>query len=286
MNIVDRVYPSIAIHAQASGRHSSTNPPVAQWPDLIQSVLIPDEGQFWIGGDFSGQEVWIGAAETNDTLLLDQLRRGWDSHTLALCDGRGWDYPTYKDQPGRDIAWLEKYSLNRESFKRHRKWFKSCRLALNYGKDSKFLFQVPGSAQLGVDKAEGIRIANRYFAKHPALKIYLDKMKESIYKHGIVRSFSGRRRVLYEKGDKRFREGINGPMQQGGADMLNLTICRVCGSFPEARYKFGVHDSFWFSFPLGMVKQIKDIQEVINQPFTVNGHELLVPIEWKFKGIK
>jgi len=308
MQVVDRIYPNIAIHAQASGRHSTTDPPLAQLPPILHDILEPDPGEFWIGGDFSGQEVWIGAAESNDTLLLNQLQQGWDSHTLALCDGLGWSYPKFRDEPTKDTEWLHRCGLSKTSFARWRRWFKACRLSLSYGKKPQFVYLIPGSLQLGITPAKGEQIARRYLAKHPALEPYWERLENQINKHGIVKSFTGRRRILYDKGDKRKREGFNGPMQQGGTDILNLTICRVCNAFPESRYVYGVHDSFWFSFPkmwgklvstrpitfLEMQKEAQEeennvkvskVQKIVMEPFMINGHECSIPVDWKFRGL-
>lgn len=294
--VVDRIYPNINIHAQATGRHSTTKPALAQLPPPLHDIMTPDEGTFWIGGDFSGQEVWVGAAESNDNVLLEQLRAGYDTHTLALCDGMSWDYPDNKYTPLEDEQWVNHYCGSVSTAKLYRKWFKSCRLAMNYGKLPEYLYKVPGSLALGITQSKGITIAYRYLDKHPALKRYWEKLEEQIKKHGIVKSFSGRRRILYSKGDARRREGFNAPMQQGGADILNMTIVRVLSKFTQARYVYGVHDSFWFSFPLpgeddpnyaeNIHFLIKEVQETINQPFTINGHAVTIPVDWKTRGSK
>jgi len=286
MQVVDRIYPNIAIHAQASGRHSTTDPPLAQLPPILHDILEPDPGEFWIGGDFSGQEVWVIAAESNDIPTLESLRLGHDTHTLALCDAMQWEYPTNCTKPGTDTVWLKSYGIE-DTFIQWRKWFKSCRLAMNYGKKAQLLYLVPGSTQLGITPAKGEQIARRYLVKHPALEPYWERLENQINKHGIVKSFTGRRRILYDKGDKRKREGFNGPMQQGGTDILNITICRVCNAFPESRYVYGVHDSFWFSFPKEEENNVKvsKVQKIVMEPFIINGHECSIPVDWKFRGL-
>lgn len=283
--VEEKIYPNIAIHAQASGRHSTTNPPLAQIPEALHGIFVPDDGEFWLGGDFGGQEVWIISAESGDTPTLDALYNGWDTHTLAVCDGMGWDYPQDKVRPSADVRWLSELGLG-DTFAKWRKWFKAARFAMNYGKKPEYLYKVPGALQLGIDQQKGVSIAHRYLDKHPALRAYWDKLAKEIQEYGIVRSFMGRRRILYSRGDQRRREGFNGPMQQGGSDILNTTIVRVCSSIPEARYVYGVHDSFWFAFPHESYFKVPEIQKIISQPFTINGYECPIPIEWKpIKGV-
>ena len=284
--VIERIFPSIGIHSQATGRHSTTRPALAQLPPPLHDIMTPDPGTFWVGGDFSGQEVWVGAAESGDEPLLEQLRNGWDTHTLALCDGMNWPYPYNRKEPKKDAQWLTERGLSLEQFNLWRKWFKACRLAMNYGKKPEFLYKIPGSLALGITQAKGITIAHRYLDKHPSLRRYWERLEEQINKHGIVKSFSGRRRVLYSKGDARRREGLNAPMQQGGADILNMTIVRVIKAFPQAVYKYGVHDSFYFSFPLpqdNLNEMIEEIKKTIMQPFTINGYDVIIPVDWKVR---
>ena len=283
MNIIPVIYPDILIHSQVSGRHSTVNPPLAQIPQALHNIFEPDAGEWWIGGDFSGQEVWIISAESNDLPTLNALREGYDSHTMALCEGMDWQYPYDLKTPRNDEHWLEQYNL-KDNFKKWRKWFKVCRLAMNYGKRPENLYMVPGSLQFGINQEKGAIIAERYLEKHPALTLYWAQLEEHIKEKGYVRSFAGRKRNLYSKGDARRREGFNGPMQQGGADILNMTICRVCDTFQQAHYVYGVHDSFWFAFPKPYSFHLqKVIETVIMQPFIINRHELTIPIEWKYR---
>ncbi len=68
-------------------------------------------------------------------------------------------------------------------------------------------------------------------------------------------------------------------MQQGGADILNLTIKRVCSNLAQVRYLYGVHDSFKFAGKKALHKP-EQIVELIEQPFIINGHECHIPIDW------
>ena len=42
MRIVERVFPNIALHSQASGRHSTTNPPLTTLPDDLTDLVLPE----------------------------------------------------------------------------------------------------------------------------------------------------------------------------------------------------------------------------------------------------
>ena len=285
--ITQRIHPNIAIHTQATGRHSTTGHPqkdggfpLAQLPPDLHDIFEPDVGTFWVGGDFKGQEIWIMSAEANDLPTLEVLQRGEGSHTMALCDGMEWPYPTNRVDPKYDVAWLDALRLNQQSFKTWRNWMKRARLAMNYGKNPSYLYRIPGSKALGIHQTEGVEIATRYLKKHPALQAYWETLEHQIRTTRIVRSFSGRKRHLYAHGDQARREGYNAPMQCGGADILNLTIVRVITALPMVWYVYGVHDSFWFAVPEGACT-VWELHDVVEQPFTINGHDLMIPIEWK-----
>jgi len=285
--ITQRIHPNIAIHTQATGRHSTTGHPqrdggfpLAQLPPDLHDIFEPDLGTFWVSGDFRGQEIWIISAEANDLPTLEALHRGEDSHTLALCDGLDWPYPTDRIDPKYDVAWLDEMGLTTKTFKVWRDWMKRARLAMNYGKRPEFLFHIPGSKSLGIHQAEGVEIATRYLKKHPALQSYWETLEQQISTTHVVRSFTGRKRHLYGRGDVARREGFNAPMQMGGADILNLTIVRVTTAYPMVWYVYGVHDSFIFAVPTDACS-VSALHRVIEQPFVINGHTLTIPVEWK-----
>lgn len=277
-----RVYPQINIHTQATGRHSTTNPSLANWTDELQGLLVPDPGWCWVGGDYSGQEVWIYACMIGDTKTLDQLQKGYDTHTIAMCDFWGWDYPSDPTQPYKDKGWMQAHGIEGKN-NPYRKWAKANSLALKYMKAEDKLHLTPGSRGLGVDQARGTEMAVRYLERNPAIKQYRDSLYGTRPKQS--ESFCGRVRKLNEIGNKLLREYINSPIQGGGADILNHTIIRGCAVDPTIHYVYGVHDSFWFTINLKREKELTaKLQQAILSPYVINGYEVVLPVEWKRKG--
>jgi len=50
--LVGRLFPEFHIHAQANARWSTLNPPMAQLPDDLSDIVMPDEGHMWFKYDW------------------------------------------------------------------------------------------------------------------------------------------------------------------------------------------------------------------------------------------
>ena len=278
-----RVYPNISIHAQATGRHSTTDPPLAQWPDELQDLMTPDPGYMWIGGDYAGQEVWLYSAFIHDEKMLEALNAGYDTHTMAMCDFFDMEYPPDLGDPYYGAAnqgWRERYGILGKKDPR-RDWAKAGKLSLMYLKKADQMHLIPGSRSLGITPSGGLDSAMRFLERNPAI----DACRKSVADlHPTeATSFSGRVRVFNEIGPKLLREYINAPQQMGGADLLNYTIIRVCHLAPKnIKYIYGVHDSFYFSIPVGLKDTlIPTIKAKVAEPYDVFGHTISFPVEWK-----
>ena len=278
-----RIFPNISIHAQATGRHSTTAPPLAQWPDEMQDLLTPDPGFMWIGGDFSGQEVWLYSCLSKDEKTLKALQLGYDTHTISMCDLFNMDYPTDMSDPyygAINDKWRLQYAITGKKDPR-RDWAKAAVFSLRYLKGVDKLHLIPGSRSLGITAELGLEMANRFFERNSAIKAYRESVLTMRPTESV--SFCGRVRKLNETGNKLLREYINSPIQGGGADMLNHTIIRACNVDPKCiHYIYGVHDSFWFSLPLDQEAElVPRIKEAITQPYEVYGYTIIPPVEWK-----
>ncbi len=280
-----RVYPSISIHAQATGRHSTTDPPLAQWPDELQDLLTPDRGMMWLGGDFRGQEVWIYSCLINDEKTLDALLNGYDTHTIAMCDFFDYAYPPDLTDPYKGAAneaWRERYELH-HSKNSQRNWAKAGAFSLRYLKGLDKLHLIPGSRGLGIDASIGLEMACRFMERNPAIASYRDSLLGTNPKEAIT--FCGRVRRLHITGTKLLREYINSPIQGGGADILNHTIIRVCRISPEdIHYVYGVHDSFYFQFPVEKEAEYTPlIKAAVTAPYDIHGITVSLPVKWKVR---
>lgn len=110
---VRRVYPQINFHTQVAGRHSTTNPALATFPDYLRDTVMPDEGFCWIGFDWDAQEPRIQWGESGSRVLGKAFEQGEDIHTTFVCDLYGWHYPQDRRNPHSssvDSGWREAYN--------------------------------------------------------------------------------------------------------------------------------------------------------------------------------
>lgn len=244
--VVERVHPRFAIHAQANHRWSTTDPPLAQLPAHLETLLTPDEGWPWFMWDWDTQELRIIAAEARDEPLLTAFREGWDVHTLTTCEVFGYPYPPNKVDPHlapenaewrAQIGWLGKKDGRRTFAKQ---FFYS----LNYGKKPKNAIHIPGAKALGFTGPKLEEAARRLLAAHPALAAWRIAQRDRALRTRKAEDFLGGRRVFSSTGDELVRAAYDFPMQAGGVRMFNRTLLAVTRGFPgKVQFVYQQHDS-------------------------------------------
>ncbi len=280
----ERVYPSIKIHAQASGRWSITDPPLQQFPGYLQDLLIPDEGEAWIGWDWDQIELRVLAALSKDKSYLDAFEHDWDVHTLNACAIFAIPEPRDKKDPhGSEIdgewravhSWAGKEDIRRSFAKRFV-------YRLNYGGDARTAGDIPGAAQLGLTANGLVTASNRYLAAHPAMAAWRLEVAANARTQRVSRTFMGRRRRLLGEGPASIREAYNHPMQGAVSDILNLTTVQIGEEISYASLVYTVHDAAWWAVPQGTEDEFKSrAYPIITQAWDIGGVQLRIPAKWK-----
>ncbi len=88
--------------------------------------------------------------------------------------------------------------------------------------------------QLGIERSAATAYIDRYFARYPGVKSYMDSTREQARQQGYVETVFGRRLWLPEisssNGQRRQgaeRAAINAPMQGTAADLIKLAMIKV-----------------------------------------------------------
>lgn len=298
--VVDRIYPQFKIHAQASGRWSTTNPPLAQLPSDLRDIVMPDDGDVWIGWDWDQIELRLLAGLANDKPYLEAFANGWDVHTINMCDLFGIRKPhdlTMTSTDPRQLEWILSENYGGKDDVR-RVFAKRFVYRLNYGGEPKLAGDIPGASVLGLGKYELVQASQRYLTAHPSMAAWRVQAAADARANGVSRTFMGRRRRLLSGGQAATREAFNHPMQGGVADILNLVTVRIARELPDATLAYTMHDSAWWAVPAhaseesfasirSIVEDVWDVQGIkIGFPATfkrvsvVNG----LPVEEKLKG--
>ena len=217
-----------------TGRLSSSEPNLQNIPIRtpegreIRKVFIPEEGKVLIDADYSQIELRVMAAISADENMLSTYREGKDIHTMTASQ--------VFDVAPQDVT------------SEMRGKAKAVNFGIIYGISD---FSLAGDMK--VTKNEASEYIKRYFEKYPAVKTYLDTVKEKAKQDGFVTTFFGRRRYIPELSSRIFmqrafgeRVAMNAPIQGTAADIIKIAMIRVYNALKEekldAKLILQVHD--------------------------------------------
>ncbi len=229
-----RVHTSYHQAVAHTGRLSSTDPNLQNIPvrrpegRRIRQAFIAPPGHVLLAADYSQIELRIMAHLSGDPGLLAAFAHDLDVHvaTAAEVFGVAADAVT-SDQ---------------------RRTAKTINFGLIYGMSPFGL-----ARQLGIDRGAAQNYVNRYFARYPGVRQFMDDTRERARRDGYVETVCGRRLYLPDirSSNRQLqqyseRSAINAPMQGTAADIIKLAMIRVddwCErEQPPARLIMQVHD--------------------------------------------
>ena len=286
---VGRIYPQINIHTQAGGRHSITKPALATLPPDLRDIIIPDEGQVWIGGDWKAQEPRLQWGYSGSKVLERAFTCGEDIHTTFLCDLYGWGRPQDLRDPHHsavDAGWRQAHSWGGSDDPR-RVFAKQVRYEVAFDHTEKAYNAQQKAIRMGIEPSKAKEAAQLLLNSDPELRDWFRKLMVEGEKTRIVRSWGGGRRVFYWADSFAkipLNEMRNYPSQAGGADLYNLTIAEVAEKILIAKFVYGLHDSLYWSFPEDLWKQwFPELKRIVEQPRLIG--KIMVPFPMDFKMI-
>ena len=197
-----------------------------------RSAIIPHKGRIFDIGDFSGQELGIMAAMSEEKLWIDAMLRGDDVHglTASLLYERDWDQG-YK----RGCSFPKK--CNCPEHQHLRENAKTLNFMLAYGGGPKKFGE-----KTGLSFNESKLVIKRYKKIIPNITKCLDDNATSAIQNGECYSadpYQRRRLLLADEEWHIANQGKNSPIQAAGANMLKLSMISMPESIPIALV---VHD--------------------------------------------
>jgi DNA polymerase-1 len=239
--VTGRLHTSFNQTVTATGRLSSSEPNLQNIPVRtqlgaeIRRGFVPEPGWVFVAADYSQIELRILAHYSEDPAFLDAFARGADIHreTAAL------------------VFCVPPEAVTREMRDRA----KTVNFAVIYGISAHGLAQ-----QLGISRTEAAEFIERYFARFPGVRRYLDAQIERARALGYVETLTGRRRYVPEiqSSDHNVRAfgeraAINAPIQGTAADLIKRAMIDIhsaiaAGELP-ARMLLQVHDELLFEVP-------------------------------------
>ena len=243
-----RVHTTFNQAVAATGRLSSSDPNLQNIPIRtalgreIRAAFVAEPGYRLISADYSQIELRVLAHLSGDAALIEAFQQGIDIHdrTAERVFG-GPDGPLQ----------LDAHELRRRA--------KIINYALLYGKTAFTL-----AKDIGVPQTAAQAFIDAYFAGYPAVRVFIDQTLADARRTGVVRTMSGRRRLVPELGSKNGairaaaeRETVNMPIQGTAADVLKKAMIDVHAALEDynrgrqapSRMILTVHDELLFEAP-------------------------------------
>ena len=262
-----RVHTSYHQAVASTGRLSSADPNLQNIPTRtpegrrIRQAFVPEPGFVILAADYSQVELRIMAHLSSDEGLLRAFATDADVHRATAAEVFDVDLDAVSAEQRRSA--------------------KAINFGLIYGMSAFGLAQ-----QLGIERSAAKDYVDRYFARYPGVKAYMEETRRQAAECGYVETVAGRRLYLPEIRSRNAqrrqgaeRAAINAPMQGTAADIIKHAMLAVDhwlqhSGFP-ARMMMQVHDELVFEVAEDAVE---DASEQIRVRM-VAAADLQIPLE-------
>ena len=245
-----RVHTSYHQAVAATGRLSSSDPNLQNIPirtregRRIRQAFIAPPGYRLVAADYSQIELRIMAHLSRDEGLVAAFARGEDIHRATAAEVFGLAPATVAEEQRRAA--------------------KAINFGLIYGMSAFGL-----ARQLGIDRGAAQAYVDRYFARYPGVKAFMDRTRAEARELGYVETLFKRRLYLPDINARNAqrrqyaeRTAINAPMQGTAADIIKRAMIAVDGwltdSGVDARMIMQVHDELVLEVVQAQVAEVSE----------------------------
>jgi DNA polymerase-1 len=236
-----RVHTSYNQAVAITGRLASSDPNLQNIPvrsaegRRIREAFIAPPGSVIVSADYSQIELRIMAHLSQDAGMLKAFANNEDIHRHTAAEIFGVDLAAVDSE--------------------QRRYAKVINFGLIYGMSAFGLAQ-----NLNIDRASAQSYIERYFARYPGVRDYMQSTRDMAKQRGYVETYFGRRLWVPEinspNGMRRAgaeRAAINAPMQGTAADLIKLAMIAVDKWLGEAKLQtkliMQVHDELVLELP-------------------------------------
>ena len=255
----------------STGRISSSEPNLQNIPVRtemgreIRRAFIPRDGWVLFDADYSQIELRILAHLSQDQNMMDAFLKNQDVHTRTASE--------VFEVPMEEVTGDMRRSAKAVNF------------GLVYG-----ISEFGLARNIGISRREAGDFINRYFARYPGVKQFMDDAVKTGYQEGCATTVMGRRRMLPElkssnQNVRAFgeRAAMNTPVQGTAADIIKLSMVRVHRALKEknlkARLILQVHDELIIECPKDELAQV----EMLLRDCMENAVQMRVPLSVEAK---
>jgi DNA polymerase-1 len=261
-----RIHTSYHQAAVITGRLSSSDPNLQNIPARtkegrkIRQAFIAPPGYKILAADYSQIELRIVAHFSKDKGLLDAFDQGLDIHRATAAE--------VLNIPLNEVTHEQRRSA------------KAINFGLIYGMSAFGL-----ARQLGIAREEAKNYIERYFARYPSVKEYMERTRQQAHEQAYVTTLFGRRLnlpfinssdALQRRASE--RAAINAPLQGSAADIIKKAMIAIDHTLSQqgldAHMMMQVHDELVFEVANPDLNQAQQIIESL----MVNTTQLSVPL--------
>ncbi len=245
-----RIHTSYNQAVAVTGRLASSNPNLQNIPvrtvegRRIREAFIATEGSHIVSADYSQIELRIMAHLSKDEGMLAAFANNEDIHKATAAE----------------IFGVERDQVESEQ----RRFAKVINFGLIYGMSAFGLAQ-----NLNIERSAAKSYIERYFARYPGVRQYMDDTRELAKEKGYVETYFGRRlwvpEISSSNGTRRAsaeRAAINAPMQGTAADLIKLAMIAVqnwlVSEGLQTKLIMQVHDELVLEVPDGELSLVKE----------------------------
>ncbi len=229
-----RIHSSFSQAMTSTGRLSSAEPNLQNIPirtelgRLIRKAFIAPDGYTLLDADYSQIELRLLAHLSQDENMMNAFLNNEDIHTNTAAS-------IFKVPKDMVLPHMRSAA-------------KTVNFSIVYGISDFGLSQ-----DLGVSFQEAHTYIEKYYARYPQIRAYLDSLKATGYEKGYVETLFGRKRILREltspnRNVRMFgeRAAMNTPIQGTAADIIKIAMNKVSDDLRraelDARLILQVHD--------------------------------------------
>ena len=261
-----RVHTTFGQTTAVTGRLASSDPNLQNIPvrtkegRQVREAFVAESGNVIVSADYSQIELRIMAHLSQDAGLLNAFKQGLDIHRATAAEVFGVELDAVTSDQRRTA--------------------KVINFGLIYGMSAFGLAQ-----NLGIEPSAARSYIERYFARYPGVKAYMEATREKAHAQGFVETAFGRRLWLPDITSSKApvragaeRAAINAPMQGTAADLIKLAMIRVQAWLEEEKMKtllvLQVHDELVLEVPEDEVEKVKATLPLLMQEVA----QLAVPL--------
>ena len=259
-----RIHTSFNQAGTVTGRLSSSDPNLQNIPartnegKLIRKAFVAPQGYKIIAADYSQIELRLIAHLSEDPVLKDAFINGLDVHRATAAEVLG--------KPIEAVSAQERSQAKATNF------------GLMYGMGAFGL-----TRQTGMSNSEAKIYIERYFARYPKIKSFMEQVKSYAHQYGYVNTIDGRRITIANINSTNTmmlkaaeRACINAPMQGSAADIIKkamIDLHKWIKGLPEnkVRMTVQVHDELLFEVAEDFVDEAKaTIEKIMSSACTLS----------------